>query len=73
VVHRRAHAWREFYNRNQLGNQQSAPSTPFSSVVNGFRTEVEADGWIKFQRLRTKERDAAPPGQLPRPASLHRE
>jgi hypothetical protein len=33
-----------------------AKSTPF--IVNGFRTEVEADGWIKFQRLRTKERDA---------------
>jgi hypothetical protein len=30
-------------------------STPF--IVNGFRTEVEADGWIKYQRLRTKERD----------------
>jgi hypothetical protein len=32
---------------------QKPNSTPF--VVNGFRTEAEADGWIKFQRLRTKE------------------
>jgi len=39
------------------GVEVSKPkSTPF--IVNGFRTEVEADGWIKFQRLRTKERDA---------------
>ena len=39
------------------GVEVSKPkSTPF--LVNGFRTEVEADGWIKFQRLRTKERDA---------------
>jgi len=27
-------------------------------IVNGFRTEVEADGWIEFQRIRTKEQDA---------------
>ena len=39
------------------GVEVSKPkSTPF--IVNGFRTEAEADGWIKFQRLRTKERDA---------------
>jgi len=39
------------------GVEVSKPkSTAF--IVNGFRTEVEADGWIKFQRLRTKERDA---------------
>jgi hypothetical protein len=39
------------------GVEVSKPkSTPF--IVNGFRTETEADGWIKFQRLRTKERDA---------------
>jgi hypothetical protein len=38
------------------GVEVSKPkATPF--IVNGFRTEVEADGWIKFQRLRTKERE----------------
>jgi hypothetical protein len=38
------------------GVEVSKPkATPF--IVNGFRTEVEADGWIKIQRLRTKEPD----------------